>query len=103
MNVVADFVACFSDALRVVPMMLTAFEFDSAVWTSRPRNRPPPLSGTSSFLPIMSMLSTATVLRSGRSGFSVYAHAPSSPRSSEFHAANSTERFGRWPRRAAMA
>ena len=43
------------------------------------------------------MFSTAAIVESGASGCSVYAHAPSSPRSSEFHAANRTLRFGRRP------
>ena len=49
------------------------------------------------------MFRTAATFDSGASGCSVYAHAPSSPRSSEFHAANSTLRFGRWPSFAASA
>ena len=43
------------------------------------------------------MFSTAAIDVSGRSGCSVYAQAPSRPRSSEFQAANRIDRFGRCP------
>src|SRR5258707_1217004 len=47
----------------------------------------------------MSMFSTAAMVVTGASGCSVYAQAPSRPRSSEFHSANSTLRFGLRPGR----
>ena len=84
-------------------IMLSALLFDSAVCTSSPLKRAPPPTGISSLRPIMSMFSTAAIVVSGASGCSVYAQAPSSPRSSEFQAANSTLRFGRWPSFAASA
>src|SRR5262245_46200373 len=72
----------FENAIR-----FSALLFDSAVWTSSPLNRLPPPTGISSLRPIMSMFRTAAIVVSGASGCSVYAHAPSRPRSSEFQAA----------------
>ena len=80
----------FENAIR-----FSALTFDSAVCTSSPAKRWPPPTGISSFLPIMSMFRTAAIDDSGASGCSVYAQAPSRPRSSEFHATKSTLRFGR--------
>ena len=95
--------AAVMSGTRENAIRFSALLFDSAVCTSSPLNLAPPPAGISSFRPIMSMFNTAAIVVSGASGCSVYAHAPRSPRSSEFHAANSTPRLGRRPSFAASA